>query len=253
MNKIFGIALAIFFVSTLPAFSEDATGEHKSPHWTYEGETGPEYWGSIDPSFSACQNGVNQSPINVTKATSALLGDIIFNYNDVPLSLINNGHTIQLNYAPGSSITVNGQTFNVLQFHFHSPSENNIDGMSYPLEMHIVHKDKNGKLGVIAVMFKEGRENPVITGLWSHLKEATVGKTVNKDDISINVYAMLPANKEYYRFNGSLTTPPCSEGVQWMLMKTPLEVSPEQITQFVNLIGHNNRPIQALNARVILK
>jgi len=196
---------------------------------------------------------VNQSPINVTDSIDALLHDIEFNYNESSFGMINNGHTIQLNYGSGSSITVDGQTFELLQFHFHSPSENHINGVSYPMEVHLVHKDAEGNLGVVGVMFEEGQENAMIAGLWSHLAEAAVGHEVKKDDIKVNGYALLPNNKEYYRFNGALTTPPCSEGVQWMLMKNPIEISSAQVKQFVDLIGHNNRPVQNVNARPVLK
>ncbi len=235
----------IFIVSAAFA-AEDNT------QWGYEGETGPEYWAELDPKFSGCK-GFNQSPINISNTTRALLSDITFDYHDVVFNMLNNGHTIQLNYAGGSSISVDGRIFDLQQFHFHSPSENHINGMSYPMEVQLVHKDADGNLGVIGVMFKEGAENPMIKGLWGHLKEAVVGQDLVKEGIQINAYGILPSNKEYYRFNGSLTTPPCSEGVMWMVMKEPLEISSRQVRQFVNLIGRNNRPIQSVNARPILR
>lgn len=242
------ILLAPFFI-LIASISFAGTG---AP-WGYEGANGPKYWAGLDPDFSAC-SGVNQSPINISGATQALLPEIEFNYNDAPFSMLNNGHTILLNYGPGSSITVGDKTFELVQFHFHSPSENHINGVSYPMEVHLVHKDVDGNVAVVGVMFKEGAENPMVRGLWSHLDDAKVGHAIEDSYVTINAYGLLPTNnQEYYRFNGSLTTPPCTEGVTWFVMKEPLQISAAQIKRFVRLIGHNNRPIQPINARPVLR
>ena len=169
------------------------------------------------------------------------------------MEIINNGHTIQVNYAPGSHIMVDGISFELKQFHFHNPSENHIDSKSYPLEGHLVHADADGNLAVVALMFKEGAENSVLSGIWKHMPKEAGGKasvsggTVNADDL-------LPENRDYYRFYGSLATPPCSEGVRWLVMKNMATVSKEQVEAFHHVMHHdNNRPVQPTNARPVLK
>ena len=157
-----------------------------------------------------------------------------------------------MNYAPGSKISVDGHEFELKQYHFHAPSENHINGKSYPMEAHLVHADENGNLAVIAVMFVDGGANEVIAKAWSHMpSKAGATRSLSSD---VSAEGILPANRDYYRFNGSLTTPPCSEGVWWLVMKKPVAVSKAQIEKFSQVMGHpNNRPIQPLNARPVLK
>ena len=248
MKRVLFFSVLFVFVNTVSWSADSFT------YWGYKGAEGPEHWGDLSPKFSTCKNGLNQSPINITDTTEALLSEIDFQYDDVPLSMINNGHTVKVNYTPGSHIEVDGQQFSLIQFHFHSPSENYIDGIRYPLEVHLVHKSAEGQLAVIGIMFKEGAKNPMIEGLWSHLQSAKIGELMKDDYILVNAYGLLPTNgQEYYRFNGSLTTPPCTEGVTWMVMKEPLQVSASQVRQFVDLIGNNSRPLQTVNARPVLK
>ena len=166
--------------------------------------------------------------------------------------ILNNGHTIQVNYNPGSTIKVNGNEFELKQFHFHSPSENTIEGRSYPMEAHYVHADKDGNLAVIAVLFETGEKNAELEKAWAHMPENAGEKGVLSKSVDAN--NLLPHDHGYYRFNGSLTTPPCSEGVWWLVMKYSQSVSKEQIAKFANTMHHpNNRPVQPANARVILK
>lgn len=217
--------------------------------WTYSGDTGAKNWAKLTPEFGACA-GKNQSPINLTGFTSASLKPIKFAYKPGGNTILNNGHTVQVNYAKGSSIKVDGITFNLLQFHFHAPSENNINGKSYPLEAHFVHADKKGNLAVVAVMFKEGKANKELAKAWKHMPHE--GEKHKLHNISAS--KMLPRSKGYYRFNGSLTTPPCSEGVRWLVMKKPVTASKAQIAAFKKVLHEpNNRPIQPLNARTVLK
>jgi len=220
-------------------------------HWSYEGEGAPEHWGDIDPRFATCSNGVNQSPIDLTGFTESELPAITFNYNLISSDILNNGHAIQTNVKEGSSITVDGKTFDLKQFHFHSPSENNINGQSFPLEAHFVHASKDGKLAVVAVMFEEGAENKALTELWAKIPQNVGDKhPIDAKDLD----ALLPKERDYYRFNGSLTTPPCTEGVRWLVMKKPVTLSKAQIETFKKVMHHhNNRPLQPTNARVILK
>jgi len=227
-----------------------AFADEKS-HWGYSGDEGPENWAQLTAENNAC-SGKNQSPINLTGFIEADLSPITFNYLSGGDQVVNNGHTVQVNYQAGSSIKIDGEQFNLLQFHFHAPSENHINGKSYPLEAHLVHADKQGNLAVVAVMFEQGATNSLLAKSWQNMPEHAGDK--NKLTDNVNVDMLLPKNRDYYRFNGSLTTPPCSEGVRWLVMKDPVTVSKQQIEQFKHALHEpNNRPIQAVNSRVVLK
>lgn len=222
------------------------------PHWGYSGDEGPAHWGELSPDFTACSEGKNQSPIDLTGFVEADLKPIAFSYQVGAEKIVNNGHTIQVNYASGSMIIVDGHAFELKQYHFHTPSENHINNASYPMEAHLVHADKDGNLAVIAVMFLEGAENEAIAQAWAKMPK----KTGEESTLSAEAAAvgLLPADRDYYRFNGSLTTPPCSEGVWWFVMKATMTVSKEQIEQFSEMMHHpNNRPVQAVNARPVLQ
>lgn len=224
-----------------------------SVHWGYSGHEGPEHWGELSEKFAVCSSGKNQSPINITGATEADLAPISFSYSNSGLDVVNNGHTIKASYDSGSSITVDGHTYNLLQVHWHTPSENNIEGKSYPMEAHFVHADADGNLAVIGVMYTKGKANSSISQVWDNMP-AKSGKTSKMSNTSIAAMSMLPKNKDYYRFNGSLTTPPCSEGVRWMVMKNPVKASAGQIEKFHSTFhGDTNRPVQPLYARPVLK
>jgi carbonic anhydrase len=221
-------------------------------HWGYSGHEGPAHWGELDPEYSACSEGKNQSPVNLTGMIESDLSPISISYQTGGNEILNNGHTIQVNYKPGSTMTVNGHKFELKQFHFHSSSENTIEGHSYPMEAHFVHTDKEGNLAVIAVMFKTGKKNAELEKAWTHMPENAGNK--NALSTSVDARNLLPHKHDYYRFNGSLTTPPCSEGVWWVVMKSFNSASKEQIDKFAHTMGHpNHRPVQPLNARTILK
>lgn len=220
-------------------------------HWGYSGEVGADKWASLSPDNFAC-TGKNQSPINLSGFIEADLSPIEFNYVKGGNEILNNGHTVQINYAKGSSIKVDGETFNLLQFHFHAPSENHINGKSYPLEAHFVHASDNGDLAVVAVMYEASSENKGLGEAWSKMPahagdKHELVKPVAADDF-------LPTTRDHYRFNGSLTTPPCSEGVRWLVMKNTITASKEQIEAFSNVLHEpNNRPLQPLNSRTVLQ
>jgi len=220
-------------------------------HWGYSGAEGPENWAQLSPDYSAC-SGKNQSPIDLTGFIEADLEPIRIAYRAGGTEILNNGHTIQVSYSPGSKIQVDGFELELKQFHFHAPSENLINGKSFPMEAHLVHADKDGNLAVIAVMLKEGEANKAIEAAWSLMPESTGDRQTLPDALSAE--AILPASRDYYRFNGSLTTPPCSEGVRWLVMKEPISVSKEQIERFTHVMHHpNNRPPQPVNARPVLQ
>lgn len=220
-------------------------------HWTYSGEEGPGNWARLTPEFGAC-DGRNQSPVNLTGFIEADLAPIGVAYQAGGSEILNNGHTVQVNYGAGSGIEVDGIHFELKQFHFHAPSENHIDGVSYPMEAHLVHADKDGHLAVIAVMFEEGEENAALAEIWPSMPAIAGNKQALSS--SFDAAKLLPENRDYYRFNGSLTTPPCTEGVRWLVMKTPVSASKDQLEAFTHVMHHpNNRPVQPVNARVILK
>lgn len=223
--------------------------------WTYSGKAGPEHWANLSPEFTAC-SGKNQSPIDLKGAINADLPAIVFDYHSGAQEFINNGHSVQVNYNPGSKITVDGVDFELKQFHFHAPSENHIAGRSFPIEAHLVHSDKEGNLAVVAVMFEKGAASETLTSLWLQMPMAVGDRNVITASPAKQVSAssLLPSKRDYYRFNGSLTTPPCTEGVRWLVMRDSVTASEEQIKKLVTVLGHpNNRPIQALNARVVLQ
>lgn len=241
---------ALFIVGTL-LLSSSAFSTHDGIHWDYSGEAGPDHWAKLDPGYAACA-GRNQSPINLTKLIEAELEPVVFSYESNGSEILNNGHTVQVNVSPGSGILVDGVRFELKQFHFHVPSENLLNGQSFPMEAHLVHTDQDGNIAVVAVLFSEGTANPALEKAWAQMPKKEGDKLALSSGVS--PLGILPANRDYYRYNGSLTTPPCSEGVRWLVMKNPVSASKEQIEEFAHTMHHpNNRPVQAVNARPVLK
>lgn len=246
--KAYAPLSALILSVTLLPFGAQA--QHASHEWDYDGAKGPQKWGSLKSDYATCKLGHQQSPIDIRATTKGALAPIEFDYKAAPLKLIDNGHTIQVNQAAGSGITVAGSRYELLQFHFHTPSEERINGKSYPLVAHLVHKNAEGKLAVVAVLFKEGKENPTLATIWRSLP-AEKGHEVSVDTSTIDLASALPANRGYYNFAGSLTTPPCSEEVNWFVLKAPVDMSAAQLKQFHTLYQHNARPVQALNGRIV--
>ncbi len=237
---------------TREAVSSHAGGEtaaHDAPHWGYTGDTGPAYWGELNPEYILCETGTSQSPINIDKVSQLDLANIDFSYQPSPLTIVNNGHTIEVTYADGSFIELDGVRYNLKQFHFHAPSEHEIDGQLAAMELHLVHKTDEGKIAVVGILFKEGAENAALSSVWAHLPAAAgAEQTYNA---AVDAALLLPADKTSFRYAGSLTTPPCTEGVSWLLMTEAQEMSPEQLSQFTTIYDGNNRPVQPLNGREI--
>jgi carbonic anhydrase len=223
-------------------------------HWSYEGEGAPEHWGELDEAYKTCQSGMNQSPINIDSTLKAHLTPLQTHYTEGPITLTNNGHTIQAGEKADTrdSITLDKQTWSLQQFHFHAPSENTIHGKNYAMEMHLVHKNAEGELVVVAVMFDKGAPNAELEKLWKVIPEhAEQNATINQN---LNLNNLLPKDKTYWRFSGSLTTPPCSEGVIWVVLKHPLTLSAEQLEKFTHTMHHdNNRSVQSLHGRVVVE
>ena len=207
-----------------------AYAEETQHHWGYGGEHGPRHWAEMNAEYEACGVGKAQSPIDIRDAVPAKLNAIEFDYHPTPLHISDNGHTIQVNYEPGSSISVGGKR--------------------YPMVAHLVHKNAEGELAVVAVLLKEGARNPVVKTLWTDLPKEKEKERV-MEQVKINAASLLPKNHKYYTFAGSLTTPPCSEGVTWFVLATPKAISKEQVARFGKIYRANARPVQPLNGRAV--
>jgi carbonic anhydrase len=220
-------------------------------HWGYSGPSGPEHWGELSEEFSICAEGRNQSPIDIVASLKGELAAIELRYSGGTTELINNGHTIQVNVSSGNSLLVEGVESELVQFHFHSPSEHRIQGEQFPLEAHFVHKSASGELSVLAMLFRTGEAESELASIWTNLP-ATTGQS-NRLELAMASLAFLRRDLAYFRYNGSLTTPPCSEGVRWYVLQPSNTVSKAQVSAFLATIGENARPLQALNARLVLR
>jgi len=221
------------------------------PHWGYQGELGPDHWGSLDPAFAVCTGGREQSPIDLRGAAREALSEIVFEYAPSPISIQNNGHTIQVDYQAGSGIVLDGTRYGLTQFHFHHRSEHTVDGADFPLELHLVHEDAAGALAVVGVFLEEGAANEALAPVWRHLPaEAGPAALVAG---TLDAAALLPERRTTWRYSGSLTTPPCSENVRWLLLDTPVALSAAQIAAFTAIYANNARPVQPLGDRDLLR
>jgi carbonic anhydrase len=227
-----------------------AAEEGHPPHWAYTGAQSPAHWGELDPQYSACKLGHAQSPINIAHAASADLPPLKLDYQASGLNIIDNGHTVQVNPAPGSRLTVGDKTYDLKQFHFHHPGEEHVSGKGFPLEAHFVHQDSDGHLAVVAVLFAEGAANPLIDTLWKNIP-AEKGKAQDVPSTSVQALDLIPAKRDYFTYPGSLTTPPCTEGVTWYVLKAHPTVSAQQIATFAKLYPKDARPIQPTNGRSV--
>ncbi len=218
-------------------------------HWAYSGDTGPDSWGRLKPEFQQCMVGKRQSPIDIRDGIPVQLDPIQFDYRPSNFRVIDNGHTVQVNVEPGNGITVMGHRYELVQFHFHRPSEERINGRQYEMVAHLVHKDMDGKLAVVAVLMDQGKAHPLVQQVWNNLP---LEKNLEQGAMSqIDLSQLLPEQRQYYTYMGSLTTPPCSEGVLWMVMKQPAGLSREQIGVFAKLYPMNARPVQSQAGRLI--
>ena len=217
--------------------------------WAYEGEHGPAAWARLAPENATCANGKRQSPIDITDGIKVELDAVQFEYRPSGFRVVDNGHTVQVNVAPGNKIEVLGKHFELVQFHFHRPSEERIDGKPFDMVVHLLHKSADGKLAVVAVLLERGSAQPVVQAVWNNLPLEKGDEVSAKG--KLDPTELLPSDRRYYTYMGSLTTPPCSEGVLWMVMKTPVHISPEQLDIFSRFYPMNARPVQALHGRTI--
>jgi carbonic anhydrase len=244
-------------VAEKPKATEEAAKapEHHAPHWTYAGDTGVTHWGDLSSEWATCKSGQAQSPIDLITKNAVLdakLPAFEFKYGKLPLSIFNNGHTVQVPNDKDYTIKVNGQLYKLAQFHLHSPSEHLVDGKPLDFELHLVHKSDQGAITVVGVLFKKGKENkalaPVITNAPAEL--ATEAKPVA--NVDVDLAQLLPQKHGYYSYTGSLTTPPCTEGVNWIVMQSFPEISEAQIAKFREVThGDTVRPAQPLGARKV--
>jgi len=227
---------------------------HGEAAWSYQGATGPENWGDLKAEYALCKTGKSQSPIDITGATQANPPALEVKYkanaSTSSLDVENNGHTIKVTDDAANRIEIDGKPYKLLQFHFHTPSEHQIEAKAAPMEVHLVHQNAKKELAVIGVMINEGKESAALKAIWESMPEEA-GEKANVKVKGFDASAFLPENKDLYHYSGSLTTPPCSEQVRWFVMKNPIEFSKGQIDKFKETIGHSIRPVQPLNGRDI--
>lgn len=234
------IAAAMLFAATLMTA--------RAAEWSYEGPNGPARWGRLKAAYAACAQGRMQSPIDLR--TPALRADagIVFDYKPAAFELRNNGHTIEALYPPGSGLTVEGRRFELVQFHFHAPSEHALRGRRYPMDIHLVHRSADGRLAVVGIFMEYGRANPVLAALWRRMP-SRAGASEKIGSTAVSAASLLPEKLSFWRYEGSLTTPPCSEGVRWFVAEQTIPVGKSQVERFVRVIGRNARPLQPLHGR----
>jgi carbonic anhydrase len=234
------------------ARAEDAHGHaNGAAHWDYAGSGGPQAWSSLKPEFAACASGQRQSPIDIRGGLSVDLEPVRFEYQASRFAVVDNGHTVQVNLPQGNAIEVGGKRYELLQFHFHRPSEERIDGRQFEMSLHLVHKNDQGQLAVVGLLFDKGQANAVMQQVWNNLPlekddELQAGSTMELADL-------LPNDRRYFTYMGSLTTPPCSEGVKWIVMRQPVTLTKEQIDIFARMYPMNARPIQSASGRRIMQ
>lgn len=220
-------------------------------HWDYKGATGPAAWGGLKPEFSLCSVGQRQSPIDIKGGLAVDLEPVRFEYQASRFGVVDNGHTVQVNLAGGNFIDVGGKRFELMQFHFHRPSEERIDGRQFEMSLHLVHKDDQGRLAVVALLFEKGPANPTLQKVWNNLPLER--NEENAARAPLELAALLPTDRRYFTYMGSLTTPPCSEGVQWIVMRQPVTLTPDQIEIFARIYPMNARPVQQAAGRRIMQ
>jgi carbonic anhydrase len=246
-------AVAAFLVPESPRAQNAKPGSTswKTP-WNYEGAKGPDHWGDLDPTYAPCKDGKEQSPIDIRSTEKADLPAIRFEYKSGPLNIINNGYTaVRVDYVhSGDFLVVGDKRYELKQFHFHRPSEEYVHGKPYDMVLHLMHGDSNAQVAGVAVLLKAGSANATIQKLWEYMPKAA-GKLEEIPGVEVNPAALLPHDTGYYTYKGSQTAPPCTEGVTWFVLKSPMEISPEQINAFAKLYPHDVRPVQPLNGRVV--
>jgi carbonic anhydrase len=239
----------VLLLLALVAFAGNASTE-EDVHWTYSGEHGPEHWGELSKAFATCSEGKSQSPIDIIDPIDRGLDPIVLSYRGSTTAAVNNGHTLQIDVGRDNTLEVDGKTFKLLQFHLHSPSEHRIEGELFAMEAHFVHQNDRGELAVVAILFRMGDRSRAMATIGAAAPEKA--GTSKPLDTPIANLEIVPENTAHYRYNGSLTTPPCTEGVLWLVVKAVGSVSKEQVANFVRIIGEDARGPQPLNGRQVI-
>jgi carbonic anhydrase len=231
-----------------------AGDSHSKPHWGYTGATGPDAWAKLSAEFATCAKGRRQSPIDLVDAelSPLTLEQVKFEYAPAAFQVVHNGHTIEVRPGQENQIVARSKKYKLLQFHFHHPSEERFNGKGFPLDAHFVHRSEDGELAVVTVLFEEGAANPELQRLWDYMPLDANDSMRSAEGVTFNPVSMLPVNRaKYLQYIGSLTTPPCTEGVVWIVLRQPVTASPEQIALFRKMVGMNARPVQPVNGRLI--
>jgi carbonic anhydrase len=237
--------------ATKPAAAAKAAVHGSVPHWGYEGAAGPAAWGGLRPEFATCNQGQRQSPIDIRDGLAVDLEPVRFDYRASPFAVIDTGRTLQVNVAAGNHIDLGGRRFELRRVQFHRPAEHRIDGRSFEMTAHLIHEDEKGRQAVVAVLLEPGPAQPAVQTVWNHIPLEKNEEFAAR--VSLDPSELLPADRRYYTYMGSLTTPPCSEGVQWVVMRMPVTMAPEQIELFARIYPMNARPLQASGDRRILQ
>jgi len=258
-RRVQGIAAALGAVLMFSAAAGHGAGKAEKPaaakaekKWSYTGATGPAKWSTLNPAFVGCAENQFQSPIDIPDATTRK-GDfpsLLFNYKPTPLKIVDTGYTIEVDYAPGSFVTIDDKSYELTQFHFHKPSEEKVNGRGHDMDVHLVHRSKDGKIAYIAVQLDRGKENPAIKVVMDNMPKAREDVTTVEGK-TISALELLPGDKGYYKFTGTLTTPPCSPDITWVVLKTPVQVSGDTIARFGRAYPMNARPTQPVAGRDI--
>lgn len=242
----------VLLVSAVLASGCSSGGSHASgshaPHWSYAGSTGPQHWSSLSSDYATCSEGTRQSPIDITSSPAGTAPPLVMHYRAGSAEVVNNGHSIQADASPGSDLRLHGTTYALVQMHFHSPSETTFAGTHAPIELHFVNSNAAGKSTVIAAMVQPGPENIA----WQSFVDALGLRDGHSTKTEIDWSKLLPADLSAIRFTGSLTTPPCTEGLPWLVLTTPITMSRAQIETFERAYSGNNRPTQPLNGRAVV-
>jgi carbonic anhydrase len=252
MTLILLVVAAFLVLGSPPAQNPKPVSTTWRTAWSYEGAKGPEHWGDLDPIYAPCKDGREQSPIDIRSAEKADLPDLRFEYKSGPLNIINNGYTaVRVDYGHSGDFLVAGdERFELTQFHFHRPSEEYIHGKPYDMVLHLMHAASDGKIAGVAVLLRAGSANSTIQQLWEYMPK-TAGKLEEIPGVQVNPARLLPHDTSYYMYRGSQTAPPCTEGLTWFVLKSPMEISTEQIDAFAKLYPHDVRPVQPLNGRAV--
>jgi carbonic anhydrase len=251
MKKLLLLGLVMILGLTIGQFSGLAAIAADDPHFSYSGATGPEHWGELSASYAACSKGHEQSPVDIPSSAPLNPASIKFNYQPSALTIFNNGHTIRANIDKGSTIEIEGKTYTLLQFHFHDTSEHTMNGQAAPMEVHFVHQSADGELAVVGAMINRGAASAAYASVLAHMP-TTEGEPEMISGVTIDPANMLPADRTYYRYEGSLTTPPCTEAVNWFVLHGGLTFSDAQIAAYAALFPNDARPVQPLGSRTFL-